>query len=81
VCERAAAHERLSWCRHLMVLEDGAHANNRATLFLRPPNRSCRCERFGHHSIIPSTDGEALMKAFKQNWCASCQDRSPRRPQ
>jgi hypothetical protein len=36
------------------------------------------CEKFGHETKIVTSDAKALIGAFKQLYCANCQDRAPK---
>jgi len=75
---RGVASERRDWCRHLMLLEDLTQTTDPATAFIVLPNRKCVCHRFGYETEIVTSDAQALIVAFKQLYCASCKDRSPK---
>jgi hypothetical protein len=75
--EREVAQQRLSWCRHLTVLEDGTHATDPRTLFLSRPECICRCTKLGHQSIVSTRDWRSLIVAFKGNYCSGCNAKEP----
>lgn len=77
-CEVAGATARRDWCRHLRLLERAPAEESAAHLYVRPPERCCTCERFGHRSLIPSADWSALIPAFKQTCCLGCSAREPK---
>lgn len=75
---RAIASEKMSWCRHLELVQDRTHAAHPATHYARDPNRACMCLLHGHQTAVQTPDWEALISAFRQTRCAGCPDRSPR---
>jgi len=75
---REVAQERVQWCRHLEMLEDLRQTRDPSTAFSVLPNRKCVCERFCYETEIITSDGDALIRTFKQLYCASCKDRSPK---
>jgi hypothetical protein len=79
-CEREVSRERMSFCRHLVVLEAASHTADRSVLFLRKPERCCSCRKLGHQSLVPSVDWLALLGAFKKNWCQDCPEANPLQP-
>jgi hypothetical protein len=75
---REVAQERCRWCRHLEMLEDLTQTTDPATAFRVLPNRSCHCAKFGFRTEIVTSDSHALIETFKQIYCASCKERSPK---
>jgi hypothetical protein len=79
-CEftREAAREHFRWCRYLEILEEQQRRFDPATAYRVLPNHKCVCEKFGYKTEIVTPDATALMGAFKQMYCATCNDRSPK---
>lgn len=75
---REVARERCHWCRHLQMLEDRRQTRDPETAFSTVPNRRYKCDKFGYETAIITSDAQALIGAFKQLYCASCKDRSPK---
>ncbi|MCA9609926.1 MAG: DUF4365 domain-containing protein [Myxococcales bacterium] len=77
-CQRQLAREQRDWCRHLELLQDGAHSASRASLWARRPDWLGECALFGTRSAIASREWASVLRAFKSVGCADCARRSPR---
>jgi hypothetical protein len=75
---RKVAQERWHWCRHLEMYDDLRQTRDPATAFSVLPNRRCVCKKFAYETQIETSNVHALISAFKQLYCASCKDRSPK---
>lgn len=78
-CLRTAAIAKLDFCGNLEMREEQGHAKSLTTLFAVDPQRRFRCTRHGYQSLIPSSDGEAVLRAFQRTYCENCADRFPKR--
>ena len=76
---RDIAHERVEWCRHIELLEDLTHTQNRSTYYRTSPDRVCQCSKHKYQSLISNPDWRGVIVAFKQSFCANCPDRNPKR--
>lgn len=74
---RDISNEKLSWCRHLELIQDLEHESHPATHFAKDPTRYCKCLLLGHESRFGDPDWNAVMRAFKRAYCEMCSDRSP----
>jgi hypothetical protein len=74
---RDVARERCRWCRYLNILEEQPPIDP-VRAYSTLPNQKCVCEKFGHETKIVTSDAKALIGAFKQLYCANCQDRAPK---
>lgn len=77
---RAAARERVSWCRHLELLQDLRDTARLGTFYASRPDRVVTCKKLGHQSRFPSPDWPAVLQAFKATYCEGCPDRDPKAP-
>lgn len=78
VAIREAARQRLSWCRHIDVLQDKSHERSVWTLYARDPNRKCVCKKHGYETRIETPHWEGLLASLKEQHCESCPDRMPK---
>jgi hypothetical protein len=46
---RQTAVERLSWCRHLQLLQELGHTEHHSTNYARDPELYCHCKRHEHN--------------------------------
>jgi hypothetical protein len=76
---RLIARERVSWCRHINLKQEKGHTLRPETHYLRDPERFCVCERHNYEGNIHHPDPEAVIDAFKRNYCEGCRDRNPKR--
>jgi uncharacterized protein DUF4365 len=74
---RDNAKERLSWCRHLNVIQDLSHTNHPSTIYRTDPDRACQCNLHQYQSLIPSPDWKIVITGFKKTYCEQCPDRNP----
>ncbi len=72
---RMIQREKLSWCKHLEMVQDLTHTQSKSTHYAIDPERHCRCVLLGHESRIGSRDPDALVTAFKANYCSDCTKR------
>lgn len=77
---RAAARERVRWCRHLELLQNLRHMARLVTFYASRPDRVVTCKKLGHQSKFPSPDWPAVLQAFKTTYCEGCPDRDPKAP-
>jgi Domain of unknown function (DUF4365) len=73
------ARERLSFCRHLHIIQDLAHTRQRATFYAVAPTQACRCDLYQTTSAVPSQNVRQLVDAFKTDVCHDCMSRVPKR--
>jgi hypothetical protein len=64
---RTIARERISWCRHLNLIQDLRHTLNPATCYLTDPNRACECEKHRFRSSIEHTDADVVISRLYAN--------------
>ena len=76
---RSVARERLSFCRHLHVIQDLEHTREQETFYAEIPDQVCRCALYGSSSAIPSKDPQRLLVEFKAQICRNCESKSPKR--
>lgn len=77
---RDISNEKLSWCRHLELIQDLEHEQHSATHYAKDPTRYCKCLLLGHESRFGDADWHAIIRAFKQAYCDGCSHRVPFRP-
>jgi hypothetical protein len=75
---RTIARERITWCRHLQLLQNLLHQQSLSTHYRTDPPRVCRCELHGYTSAIEHPDPDVVIRAFKEAHCAGCPDRGPK---
>lgn len=75
---RLLARERLSFCRHLGVIQDLAHTRSQATFYAEVPDQACRCALYGTESSA-SKDVRRLLQEFKARVCRDCLSKSPKK--
>ncbi|MDI3291920.1 DUF4365 domain-containing protein [Polyangium sp. 15x6] len=73
-CERETARQRLTWCRHLRMLEDPRNLHDP---FIQAPEKLCHCELRQVSSFEPSTNWRSIIGTFKSIWCDGCTAREP----
>jgi hypothetical protein len=76
---RQMAQERVSWCRHLVMLEDLSKSKIQETAYSDLPSRKCQCMKFGYTPDHESLDATNVIAEFKQSYCGTCQARNPKR--
>ena len=70
--------EQIHHCRHLEFLAGHDHPQTSdlaPTLF---PNWEYNCKKNKHFMLRSTSDGPALISAFKRQFCTNCPDRSPK---
>lgn len=79
---REEARARLSWCRHLELVEDLTHTERPETTYAEDPPRDAQCGRFAVRSEYRDPDWLSVLDRFKRERCGMCSERSPksRRP-
>ena len=77
---RSIARERRDWCRHLELTQDLTHAQRPETSYATDPERACVCGKLGYASRVTDANYEAVIAAFKQEYCAGCAHRDAKRP-
>jgi hypothetical protein len=77
---RVIARERRAWCRHIQLHQNLAHSQIPETAYDVDPERICVCTKLGHQSNIPHADYDAVIVAFKRNYCDGCTYREPSNP-
>jgi hypothetical protein len=75
---RDIAGERLSWCRHIELVQDLRHTWHPTTSYRQPPIRFCNCLKHEYESPVGGTDWKAVISEFKERFCNGCPDRSPK---
>lgn len=75
---RGIARERVTWCRHIQLLQDLRHTRSSATAYAVDPNRKCVCEKHGHQTTVLTPDWQGLVAGFKSQYCETCGDRAPK---
>jgi hypothetical protein len=75
---RDIAQERVSWCRHIQLIQNLGHTGSPLTFYACDPERYCFCEKYGLASKIGDTDWKVLIQTFKDNYCSGCRERSPK---
>jgi hypothetical protein len=76
--QRRISRERLNYCRHLQLLQNLTHENHPSTHYRTDPLRICVCGLHAFKSASEVADAEAVIAQFKQAYCDSCSDRSPK---
>jgi hypothetical protein len=76
---RQISRERVDWCRHLQIFEDLMKNRDPKTAYSELPTRKCHCDRFHYETADASADASAVIAEFKQDFCASCLARDPKR--
>ncbi|MHB1768727.1 MAG: DUF4365 domain-containing protein [Phycisphaerae bacterium] len=76
--ERIVCREKANHCRHLNLLEYLPQTRDPDIAFTVLPNRRCVCEKHHYRTAVITSDGPALISAFKQQYCISCSDRAPK---
>jgi hypothetical protein len=76
---RQMAQERVNYCRHLFMLEDLSKSTIKETAFSELPSRKCQCTKFEYTTEHESLDATRVISEFKQSYCGTCRDRSPKR--
>lgn len=71
------AKEKYEWCRYLLLEENRSHCESRETMYACRPEQRCRCEELNYTSGVPNEDWRAVLQAFKQTYCTSCDRRFP----
>jgi len=74
---RAISQEKMTWCRHLELIQDLRHEQSPLTHFRTDPNRMCLCSLHKYQSVIPTPDWSVLISSFKSSRCMGCKDRLP----
>lgn len=64
---RRIAQEKLTWCRHIDLLQDLSHSRSPVTHFRQNPNRVCVCNLLKHKSKLEHPNWETVISAFKKN--------------
>lgn len=77
---RVGAVERLTWCKHIELVQDLAHTQSPETLLATTPQYFARCQLHGISSGVGKQDHRQVINAFKRGCCISCPDRDPKRP-
>jgi|SRR5215217_1862930 len=75
---RAAARERLHFCRHISIKQWREHVNSQDTMYAADPQRICVCEKYGYRSQVSNTDPFRLFSEFKNFACGKCAGREPK---
>ena len=75
---RDIAQERLTWCRHIELIQDLHHTAHLESVYTKDPERFVCCLRHKYQTRIISTNWKALISAFKQTYCAGCPDQDPK---
>ncbi len=75
---RAISREKMTWCRHLELIQDLRHEQSPLTHFRTDPERRCHCSLHKYQSVIPTPDWSVLISSFKSSRCMGCKDRSPK---
>ena len=72
----SAAKQRLTWCRHVQIIEDLRHQKSMETFYRSIPEKWVACAELGHHSPNPGYSFDALWPMFKGVYCLGCNNRS-----
>jgi uncharacterized membrane-anchored protein YhcB (DUF1043 family) len=76
--QRYMYQEKYRHCQYLTLLEDKRQTGNPAVAYTALPNRKCVCDKHRYETSIITSDGPALINAFKQQYCTKCHDRAPK---
>lgn len=77
---RDIARERLSWCRHINLIQDLRHTKHQSTLYAAPLKFDADCEKFGYRTEIGISDWQEVISVFKRRFCDGCSARDPKQP-
>ena len=75
---RDVARERLSWCRHIDIVDGPRDVNDLGMVFRADVVKTCVCEKHGHLSRNGTADWRTDVKEFKAYFCESCPNRDPK---
>ena len=75
---RGVARQRLSWCRHIELIQDKTHTFNSETLYANDPFHVGRCQKFGFNLGFECTDWKIALSSFQHSVCRGCPCRSPK---
>jgi hypothetical protein len=75
---RDEARERVSWCRHIELIQDKTHTQSPQTLFLHDSKRFAHCTKLGYRSRTGNPDWKAVFRTFRREYCVSCRYRQPK---
>ncbi|MGI9067353.1 MAG: DUF4365 domain-containing protein [Pyrinomonadaceae bacterium] len=77
---RYIAREKLTWCKHIDLLQDLRHTQHPSTHYKKDPNRLCVCNLLKYKSVLEHPDWETVVSAFKKTYCDGCSERKPIQP-
>jgi hypothetical protein len=77
-CLATAEEERITFCRHLHVIQDTRHTLSKETAYAKPFDRAASCELLGRESLVRSPEWRSILTAFKAAHCSGCKHRAPR---
>jgi hypothetical protein len=75
---RDIARERLTWCRHINLVQDLRHTKHESTHYASPIRFDGDCEKFGYRTEIGISDWREVISAFKRRFCDGCPAREPK---
>jgi hypothetical protein len=76
--QRRLCKEQVKFCQHLQMNQDRAHLKHPSTFFQADPVRYCGCMIHPYRSRNPSNHADYVIDDFKQTFCDSCSDNSPK---
>jgi redox-regulated HSP33 family molecular chaperone len=65
------------YCRHLEAIQNLAHTQSPRTIYTRPTQYTCKCQRLGHRTVIEQEDIDVVIKAMQRTYCDECTHREP----
>jgi hypothetical protein len=75
---RGIARERVTWCRHIDLIQDLTHTQSTTTTYTSDLKHDVVCEKYGYRTDIGSSDSERLIASFKETFCKGCPSREPK---
>jgi hypothetical protein len=75
---RDIARERVNHCRHIDLLQEPTRPRIPEDDYRVEPDRKCWCRLHGFRSLVASREWAVLIRAFKDSYCSSCEDRDPK---
>lgn len=79
IANREINKEQLHWCQYIELHQDLTHTYNPETYYLTEPEYNGHCIKYKISSVFTSVDYQAVISAFKKNYCENCPDRKPKK--
>ncbi len=68
----AASKQRLTWCKHVEIIQDLTHTKSLATMYKGIPAKRITCVQLGHQSPASGRSFDELWPTFKGGYCLGC---------